>query len=127
MTWSNKRLLTLPPATPKDEADLLAHLLTIAPGFDYAQNANTKGLQQSPELQTYLRRHARSGPYVWQWLKRPPAVKEPASACAAEQDRGTTTSSAQYHPPGSIGQGAMGPSWSVLCVVKQDRCPWADC
>ena len=59
---------------PKDEADLLAHLLTITPGFDYAQNANTKGLQQSPELQTYLRRHTRSGPYVWQWLKRPPVV-----------------------------------------------------
>ena len=47
MTWSDKRLLTLPPATPKDEADLLAHVLTIAPGFDYAQNANTKDLQQS--------------------------------------------------------------------------------
>ena len=65
----------------------------------------------------------RSGPYVWQWLKRPPAFEEPASARAAEQDGGTATTSALYHPPGSMGQGAMGPSWSELCWLP-GPVPW---
>ena len=60
------------------------------PGFEYAPNANTKGLQQSPELQTYFRKHTRSGPYACQWPKRPPAVKERVAvpqSCSAARAR----------------------------------------
>jgi hypothetical protein len=63
---------------------LLEELQAIAPGFDYASCANTKGVQQNEALKAFLSKHVRNGAYIWQYLKQPPAEKAPASQPAEQ-------------------------------------------
>jgi hypothetical protein len=84
MVWSGKKIITLPPATSAQEAELLQQLQSIAPGFDYSSSANTKGVQQCKALSDFLSTHVRSGLYVWQYCMHPPTAKPPASKTAEQ-------------------------------------------
>lgn len=72
MSWSDRTLTALPPASTAEEARMLEELSTIAPDFSYASNATTKGVAKDKRLQQFLSQHVRTGPYVWQYRKNPP-------------------------------------------------------
>jgi hypothetical protein len=107
MVWSGK-IITLPPATSAQEAELMQQLQSTVPGFDYSSSATTKGVQQCKALSDFLSTHVRSGLYVWQYCKHPPTAKPPASktaeqthAAAPSQPAATVAASDDAAAPGA--------------------------
>jgi hypothetical protein len=71
MTWRDRSITIVPPATNAEQSALLAHLIAIEPGFNYATDAKRERLKHFPRLDALLQKHTRTGLYVWQYMRNP--------------------------------------------------------
>jgi hypothetical protein len=93
--------------SPTDKGQLAAALQTrleqVGVGFLSSDKDTlrklvfTKGMQQCKALSNFLRRHVRSGLYVWQYCKHPPTAKPPASKTAEQAH-----AAAPSHPAATV-------------------------
>lgn len=122
LTWSGKPVRVLPAATEAEQADVLQPLLDIDPTFDFAADANSKGLEGHPALQDYLRKHTRSDLYMFQWLADPPELPYLPLRDAAEPAVAPDAALADLAPSDPVSSMRHQLPW-VPAPVPLDRLP----
>jgi hypothetical protein len=78
MIWHDNHLHVFDAATAEEQGNLLQHLTSIEPTFDYSKHCTAAKLKKFPALSRTLQQHTVSGAYVWQYFKDTSCLDVPA-------------------------------------------------